>query len=75
MTDASHNRRDTDAVINLISDRIDDVGRDVASVSQNLERHVTECTAMQKKLLIAVISGLGLFILKSLPIVAKVLGP
>lgn len=68
----SPNRRSSDTVVNLLSERIDSVVQSGEKTAKSLEQHVTECAKMQKWVLIGVAFVAGWLITHS-PEAAKAL--
>jgi len=62
--DSRHNRRQEDRVSDMMNDRI-------SELSQQLQAHITDCSAQSKKLFWAVLAVLGWLIVHSLPFVSK----
>ena len=48
----SQERRTDDMVVTLLADRIDTVERASAVTTSGLERHITECSLLQKRVLV-----------------------
>lgn len=75
------NRRSTDGDIGFLQARVEDIAKNGVDTASQLSKHVSECAAMQKKVLIGVIS-LGIWSVTHSPEafaifgrVAKVLAP
>ena len=62
--DSRHERREGDSVAALMNGRISDL-------SQQLQAHITDCSAQSRKLFWAVLAVLGWLVAHSLPFVSK----
>lgn len=73
MTTTDRHRRTDDTAVALIDQRVVMVEADIETIGAQLTKHVTECAAMQKKVLLMVVFVAGWIVAHS-PEGIKVLG-